>query len=71
MMSLSIPSFVEIVSLVPGKKIFKGFFTIYGHGGNLGHVTRIMLIYINFHFHVTKSLHLVNDAPVVSEKSKV
>ena len=25
--------------LVPGKKIFK-VFTIYGHGGHLGHVTR-------------------------------
>ena len=24
------------------KKIFKGLFTIYGHSGNLGHVTSIM-----------------------------
>ena len=29
-------------------------FTIYGHGGHLGHVTSIMLI--DFHFHVPKSL---------------
>ena len=31
------------------------FLTIYGHGGHLGHVTSIILI--NFHFHVSKSLH--------------
>ena len=30
-------------------------FTIYGHGGHLGHVTRIMLI--NFHFLVPESFH--------------
>ena len=30
-------------------------FTIYGHGGHLGHVTSI--ISINFHLHVPKSLH--------------
>ena len=41
-----ISSFVEIGPSVP-KKIFKGF-TIYGHGGYLGHVTSIMSI--NFHF---------------------
>ena len=39
---LHIPSFVEIDQLVPVKKIFEGFFTIYGHGGYLGHVTSIM-----------------------------
>ena len=33
---------------------FKGF-TLYGHGGHLGHVTSI--ISTNFHFHVPKSLH--------------
>ena len=36
------------------KKIFEGF-TIYGHGGHLGHVTRIMLT--NFHFLVPESFH--------------
>ena len=46
-----ITSFVEMGPLVPVKKM-KGF-TIYG--GHLGHVTIIMLI--NFHFHVPKSLH--------------
>ena len=40
-----IPSFVEIGLLVPEKKIFEGFFTIYGHGGHLGHVTSIMPIF--------------------------
>ena len=31
---------VAIGSAVPVKKIFEGFFfTIYGHGGHLGHVT--------------------------------
>ena len=47
-----IQSFVVIRLLVPEKKIFKGF-TIYGHGGHLGHVTSIMLI--NFNFLVPKS----------------
>ena len=30
-------------------------FTIYGHGGHLGHVTSI--ISTNFYFHVPESLH--------------
>ena len=30
-------------------------FTIYGHGGHLGHVTKIMLN--NFHFLVPESFH--------------
>ena len=34
---------------------FRRVFTIYGHGGHLGHVTSIILIY--FHFHICKSLH--------------
>ena len=34
---------------------FLRVFTIYGHGGHLGHVTIIILT--NFHFHVPKSLH--------------
>ena len=35
---------------------FRRVFTIYGHGGHLGHVTSIIT---NFHFHVLvlKSLH--------------
>ena len=34
---------------------FLRVFTIYGHGGHLGHVTRIMLT--NFHSLVSKSFH--------------
>ena len=43
-------------------------FTIYGHGGHLGHGTRIMLT--NFHFFVPKAFiqNLVQNGPVVSEK---
>ena len=40
------PSFKIIRLLVLEKKIFLKFFTIYGHGGDLGHVT--WTIYINF-----------------------
>ena len=36
---VNIPSFKAIGLLAPEKKIFKGFFTIYGRGGHLGHVT--------------------------------
>ena len=36
-----------------GEEDFLRVFTIYGHGGHLGHVTRIMLI--NFHFLVPES----------------
>ena len=59
-------SFVEIDPAGPEKKIFEGFFTIYGHGGHLGHVTSI--ISTNFHFYIPKSLNTKNG-PVVSEKS--
>ena len=38
------------------KKIFEGFFTIFWHGGHLGHVTSI--ISTNFRFHVPKSLQI-------------
>ena len=38
-----------------GKEDFLRVFTIYGHGGHLGHVTRIMLT--NFHFLVPESFH--------------
>ena len=33
---------MEISLPVPAKKIFEGFFTIYGPGGHLGHVTSIV-----------------------------
>ena len=38
-----------------GEEDFLRVFTIYGHGGHLGHVTTIMLI--NFHFLVLESFH--------------
>ena len=41
-------------------------FTIYGHGGHLGHVTSI--ISLNFHFHVPENLH--TKFGVASELSK-
>ena len=41
------PSFVEIREL---EEILKGFFSIYGHGGHLGHVTWIIYIQIDFFF---------------------
>ena len=50
-----IPSIVEIGPLVPENKIFYGF-TIYGHGGHLGHVTWI--IYINFLSPFLRMLHM-------------
>ena len=34
---------MEIGPPVLEKKIFEGVFTIYGHGGHLGHVTSILL----------------------------
>ena len=61
-----IPSFVKIGPPVLEKKIFEGFFTIYGRGGHIGHVTRIMLT--NLHFLVPTLQYLVQIATVVSEK---
>ena len=39
-----------------GEEDFFKVFTIYVHGGHLGHVT--LLICINFHFHVPISFHM-------------
>ena len=50
-----IPSFVEIGLPVPEKKILKGFYHIYGHGGHLGHVTCTMSS--DFQFLVPESVH--------------
>ena len=49
-----------------GEEDFKRFFTIYGHGGHLGHVTSIMSS--DFHFLVLESFH-TKFSSVVSEKS--
>ena len=51
-----IPSFVEIGQPVPEKKIFEGFFTIYGRGGHLGHVTQMPLT--NFCSAYPRRLHI-------------
>ena len=45
-----IPSFVEI-----GLQVLEKIFTIYGHGGHLGHVTSIMSS--DFHFLVLESFY--------------
>ena len=49
----------------------KGFFTIYGYGGHLGHVTSIMSS--DFHFLVPESFHknLGQIGTVVSEKIRL
>ena len=60
-----IPCFVEIVPSVQ-EKIFCRVFTIYGHGGHLGHVTSIMSS--DFHFLLPESKNLVQIGTVVSEK---
>ena len=59
-----IPSLLEIDLPVPEKKIF----TIYGHGGLLGHVTSIMSS--DFHFFVPESFHkkMVQIGKEVPEK---
>ena len=44
---------MEIGPPVPEKKIFEGFFAIYGRGGHLGHVTSIMSS--DYHFFVPES----------------
>ena len=63
-----IPSFVESSPPVLEKKSFERFFTIYGPGGHLGHVTSIMSS--DFHFLVPESFHkkLVQIGCEVSEK---
>ena len=59
---------MEIGLPVPEKKIFLRVFTIYGHGGHLGHVTSIMSS--DFHFLFLKAFiqSLVQINTVVSEK---
>ena len=43
-------------SIGTGEENFFKVFTMYGHGGYVGHVTQ--LIYINFHFHSPMSFHM-------------
>ena len=63
-----IPSFVEIGPPVPEKKIFKGFLTIYGRGGHLGHVTSIMLKIVISLYLKAFIQNLVQNGSVVTEK---
>ena len=63
-----IPSFVEIGLSVPEMKISDRLFTIYGHGGHLGHSTSIMSS--DFHFLVPESIiqSFVQIGTVIFEK---
>ena len=49
---------------VPEKKALEGFFTIYGGGGHLGHVTSFMSS--DFHFNVPESFHTKFDSGLYS-----
>ena len=59
-----IQSFVEIGIPVPEKKALEGFFTIYGRGGHLGHVTSFMSS--DYHFLVPESFHTKFDSGLYS-----
>ena len=51
------------------EKIFKGFFSIYGHGGHLGHVTSIMSSDFQISLYLKAFMkNLVQIGKVVSEK---
>ena len=56
--------------LVLEKKIFLRFFTIYGHGSHVGHVTQ--LICINFHSYSPSSFHMNfgSNSQTVFEENK-
>ena len=55
---------MEIGPPVPEKKPLEGFFTIYGHAGHLGHVTRFMSS--DFHFLVPERFHTKFDSDLYS-----
>ena len=63
-----LPSFMKIGPPVPEKKIFEVFFTIFGRGGHLGHVTSIMSqIFLSLYLKAFLQ-SLVQIGTVVSEK---
>ena len=49
-------SFVEIGQPFSEKRIFEGFFTNYGHGGHLGHLTQMPRT--NFRSPLPRRLHI-------------
>ena len=53
-----------------GEEDFFKVFTIYGHGGHVGHVTQLICIY--FHSHSPSSIHMNFGlkSPSVFEKNK-
>ena len=53
---------------VSAVEAFRRVFTIYGHGGHLGHVTRIMLNFFISLYLKAFIQNLVQNGPVVSEK---
>ena len=61
---------MEIGSKVLEKKNFEGFFNIYGHKGHLGHVTSIMSCNFNFLVAISYIQNLVQNGPLVSQKSQ-
>ena len=63
-------NFVEIGAPVWEKKIFEEFFTIYGHGGHLGQVTRTIYVYTGSPFLRILHIWLGFDWPskAISEK---
>ena len=54
-----------------GEEDFFKVFTIYGHGGHVGHVTQ--LICINFHSYSPSSFHMNfgSNRPIVFQKKQV
>ena len=48
--------FQGLQAIGSGEEDFSKVFTIYGHGGHVGHVTQ--LIYINIHSHAPSSFHM-------------
>ena len=48
---------LNVFTAIKGTHLYIFIFTIYGHGGYLGHVTSIILM--DFYFHVPKGLHTI------------
>ena len=46
---------LNVFTALKGTHLYIFIFTMYGHGGHLGHVTSIILM--DFYFHVPQGLH--------------